>query len=70
MTQEVGTCYGDSGGPLTHFNGTHHVLVGVVSFGFVADCEELGVSEGYARVSERMDWIKENGDDYVKMCSY
>ena len=50
------------------FNGTHHVIVGIVSFSFGL-CAELGSVDGFARVTHQIDWIKENSDDYVKSCS-
>ena len=44
------------------------VLVGVVSFGIDIACA-LGVPDGFARVSWVLDWIKDNGDEYVNSCS-
>ena len=44
------------------------VLVGVVSFGIDIACA-LGVPDGFARVSKEIDWIKNNGDEYVNTCS-
>ena len=68
ITHSVDTCQGDSGGPLTFFNGTHHVLVGIVSFGMSAACATF-IPSGFARVSHQMEWIKRNSDDYVNSCS-
>ena len=68
MNVSIGSCNGDSGGPLTYFNGTHTVLVGVVSFGIDIACA-IGVPDGFSRVSKEIDWIKNNGDEYVKTCS-
>ena len=66
-TARVGICNGDSGGPLTYFNETHHILVGVTSFGF-GKCEG-DYYDGFARVTHEIKWIKENGDDYVRRCN-
>jgi hypothetical protein len=44
------------------------VLVGVVSFGIDIACA-LGVPDGFARVTKELDWIKNNGDEYVNTCS-
>jgi hypothetical protein len=55
-------------GPLTYFNGTHTVLVGVSSF-VVDNCGAQGVVDGFARVTYQMDWIRSNSDNYVKQCS-
>ncbi|KAJ8916593.1 hypothetical protein NQ315_000237 [Exocentrus adspersus] len=52
----VGTCNGDSGGPLT-VNG---VQVGLVSFGNT-DCE-AGKPSVFTRLTEYKDWIRENSD--------
>ena len=67
-THEVSICFGDSGGPLTHFNGTRHVIVGVTSF-VMGYCGSTEFPEGFARVSHVMDWIKSHGDNYVQNCS-
>jgi len=48
----VGTCSGDSGGPL-HYNGNQ---VGIVSFGAAAGCE-LGYPDGFTSVAEYRSWI-------------
>ena len=66
-TAKVDVCNGDSGGPLTYFNGTHNVLVGVTSFAFgFCDTEYYN---GFARVTHEIEWIKNNGDDYVRRCN-
>ena len=49
-------------------NGTHSILVGVTSF-VVGSCGTLGVVDGFARVTYQMDWIRENSDNYVRVCS-
>ena len=49
------------------YNGTRHVIVGVISFNF--GCANIGQMDGFARVTHQIDWIIENGDDYVKKCS-
>lgn len=67
-TEHVGVCFGDSGGPLIHFNGTHNVLVGVTSF-VVGSCGTLGVVDGFARVTHQLPWIRKHGDNYVRACS-
>ena len=43
-------------------------IVGVTSY-VVGSCGSLGVVDGFARVSYQMDWIRENSDNYVKLCS-
>jgi len=52
--KSTGTCSGDSGGPLT----VEGVQVGIVSFGIV-NCP-AGYPSAYTRVTEYLDWIKEN----------
>ena len=58
-TQKIGVCFGDSGGPLIYFNGTHDLLMGVTSY-VVGSCGSLGVVDGFARVTHQMDWIREH----------
>ena len=53
---------------MTYFNGSHTILVGVVSFGIDWACA-LGVPDGFARVTEDMKWIKWYSDEYVHTCS-
>merc|ERR1712212_292600 len=56
----VGTCYGDSGGPLTVEGRTgRHTLVGVTSFGKEDKCVAKKPSY-FADVSYYRGWIKEN----------
>ena len=57
-----------SGRPLTYYNGTHHILVGVTSYGFPL-CGLVGKLDQFARVSHVMDWIRKHGDYYVNSCS-
>ena len=68
-SQKVGVCFGDSGGPLIHNNGSHHILIGVTSYVVGPSCGTLGVVDGFARVSHQLDWIRDKGDKYVKTCS-
>lgn len=53
---KVGTCNGDSGGPLA----VGGIQVGLVSFGYT-DCE-AGMPSVFTRLSEYRDWIRENSD--------
>ncbi|XP_020808966.1 brachyurin-like [Drosophila serrata] len=53
-----GTCYGDSGGPLTVDNGsTEDTQIGIVSFGSYLGC--TAAPSAYTRVSAYQDWIYE-----------
>ena len=49
-THEIGVCRGDSGGPLTFYNGTHHIVTGVTSYAWMP-CGSFGVVDGFARVA-------------------
>ena len=55
---------GDSGGPLIARNGTFspYSLVGVVSFGAGHGKCDKGIPGVYTRVTNYLDWIKENLD--------
>lgn len=56
-TDNRGTCFGDSGGPLfINFNGVRTV-VATVSFG-TPNCEENRGNQGYARTSALSDFIR------------
>ena len=55
-----GTCNGDSGGPLGHYDATRErwIEFGIVSFGASAGCE-VGYPAGFTRTEYYLDWIKE-----------
>ena len=53
---------------MTYFNGTHSILVGVVSFSYGL-CATEGQLDGFAKVSQVLDWIRKYGDEYVNSCS-
>ncbi len=55
-------------GPLTVYNGTHTILIGVTSY-VAGTCGSLTNSEGFAKVSHVLPWIRETSDDWVKDCS-
>ncbi|XP_045139168.1 chymotrypsin BII-like [Portunus trituberculatus] len=54
-TGGMGTCNGDSGGPLNHGGKTY----GITSFGSAAGCEK-GYPDAFTRVHYFLDWIKKN----------
>ena len=56
---DVGTCNGDSGGPLAVKKNDKRILIGVTSFGINRRCGN-GVPVGFARVTSFMPWIKSN----------
>ena len=35
----------------------------------VGSCGTIGVTDGFARVTNEIDWIRENSDNYVRACS-
>jgi len=55
-----GTCNGDSGGPLGHYDASRErwIEFGIVSFGASAGCE-VGYPAGFTRTEYYLDWIKE-----------
>ncbi|XP_026746125.1 collagenase-like [Trichoplusia ni] len=53
----VGTCSGDSGGPLSVSSGNQRVLIGVTSFGSARGCQ-IGLPSGFARVTSYLSWIQ------------
>ncbi|CAH2244696.1 jg1351 [Pararge aegeria aegeria] len=56
---KVGTCDGDSGGPLTVMRKNKRTLVGIVSFG-LADACQSGYPSVYTRVTSFLTWIQSN----------
>ncbi|KAK4882897.1 hypothetical protein RN001_006216 [Aquatica leii] len=55
------SCQGDSGGPMHVLNGTHHVVVGIVSWG--EGCAKPNFPGVYTRVNRFMSWILGNTED-------
>lgn len=51
-------CNGDSGGPLV-LQSDNRTLIGVTSFGHIKGCD-LGIPQGFSRVSSYLTWIYEN----------
>ncbi|CAK1542350.1 unnamed protein product [Leptosia nina] len=52
----VGTCEGDSGGPLTAVVNNKRTLIGIVSFGLGDSCQ-AGTPSVYTRVTAFLTWI-------------
>ncbi|XP_038222178.1 collagenase-like [Zerene cesonia] len=52
----VGTCEGDSGGPLTAVVNNKRTLIGIVSFGLADSCQS-GTPSVYTRVTAFLTWI-------------
>lgn len=57
----VDACQGDSGGPLMMRVDTRWVQLGIVSFG--NKCGEPGYPGVYTRLSEYVDWVRDNTRD-------
>ncbi|KPJ04506.1 Collagenase [Papilio xuthus] len=55
----VGTCEGDSGGPLSVVWKNRRTLIGIVSFGLGDGCQ-LGLPSVYTRVTAFLPWINTN----------
>jgi len=60
-----GTCNGDSGGPLM-VKGNEEIVIGVTSWG-TTNCNENAPSV-FARVSNQLQWIKENAEREGRIC--
>lgn len=57
----VDACQGDSGGPLMMRVDTRWIQLGIVSFG--NKCGEPGYPGVYTRLSEYVDWVRDNTRD-------
>jgi len=55
------SCQGDSGGPLVYEENGRCTQIGVVSYGH--ECAKIGHAGVYARVTNYLEWIKENAKD-------
>lgn len=66
-TNSQGTCQGDSGGPLILPDSSidDNILIGVVSFVSSRGCE-YGDPAGFVRVTEYLNWIKDNTGIQIK----
>ncbi|XP_022826935.1 collagenase-like [Spodoptera litura] len=60
MAGPVGTCGGDSGGPLFVYNNREPVLIGITSFGSKYFGCEAGVPAGYTRVTSFVNFIQQH----------
>ncbi|RVE42862.1 hypothetical protein evm_012480 [Chilo suppressalis] len=56
---KVGTCDGDSGGPITVLRNNIRMQVGVVSFGLADGCQS-GIPSVFTRVTSFLSWINAN----------
>ncbi|KAI5646905.1 trypsin domain-containing protein [Phthorimaea operculella] len=67
-TAHKDACTGDSGGPLvTQTESRAYELIGIVSWGY--GCARKGFPGVYTRVTEYLNWIKDNTDDAC-YCKY
>lgn len=57
INQGRGICHGDSGGPLMVYNNEKWMEIGIVESGNY--CGELGHPSVFTRVTEYLDWIKD-----------
>ncbi|CAG9790789.1 unnamed protein product [Diatraea saccharalis] len=55
----VGTCDGDSGGPITVDQNNVKIQVGIVSFGLSDGCQR-GIPSVYTRLTSFLSWINAN----------
>jgi secreted trypsin-like serine protease len=53
----IGICKGDSGGPLTYYNGSTYVQVGIASFASGDTSGSGSAPGGFTRVNQYLDWI-------------
>merc|ERR1712176_358781 len=59
----IGTCKGDSGGPIVKHEARNDVLVGIVSFG-ADECGNSNHPTVFAKVSGVYDWIVDSIKDW------
>ncbi|XP_064632709.1 chymotrypsinogen A-like isoform X2 [Lineus longissimus] len=59
----IGSCKGDSGGPLTCRKNNVFYQVGIVSFGWIY-CNQPGLPSVFTRVTKYIDWINYVIDNY------
>ena len=58
QTGGAGSCYGDSGGPLTINEGDQMVQIAIGSFVSTAGCDSAFFPHGYSRVTYFLEWIE------------